>query len=119
MVDGANVLQVGSGAQILCTAAATLLLATAGFLLPAARGSLLTTVIMLYPLLAVPAGYTAVWVWSNMQRTHAGCTIVCIKTAFYVPGTLLALANIHCLCNLSFLDPSSAGSLLLPAIDYH
>jgi transmembrane 9 superfamily member 2/4 len=98
MVDGANVLQVGSGAQILCTAAATLLLATAGFLMPASRGSLLTAVIMLYPLLAITAGYTAVWVWSNMQRSHAGCTIVCLKTACYFPGTLLALVNVHCLC---------------------
>jgi transmembrane 9 superfamily member 2/4 len=81
-----HLLQVGSGAQILCTAVVTLLLAAAGFLSPAARGSLLTAAIVLYPLLAITAGYTAVVLWSSMQRSHAGGTSVCLKTACFFPG---------------------------------
>lgn len=79
-------MQVGSGAQILCTAVVTLLLAAAGFLSPAARGSLLTVAIVLYLLLAITAGYVAVVLWSNMQRSIAGGTSVCLKTACYFPG---------------------------------
>jgi hypothetical protein len=97
-VEGANVLQVGSGAHILCTAAATLLLATPGFLSPGARGSLLTAAVVLYPLLSITAGYTAVRAWSNMQRSNVGSTSVSLKTACFFPGTHLTLFNDHCLC---------------------
>jgi transmembrane 9 superfamily member 2/4 len=86
MVNVVHVLQVGSGAQILCTAVVTLLLAAAGFLSPAARGSLLTAAIVLYPLLAITAGFTAVVFWSSMQCSHAGGTSVCLKTACFFPG---------------------------------
>jgi transmembrane 9 superfamily member 2/4 len=78
--------QFGSGVQIFCTGVVTLLLAAAGFLSPASRGALLTSAIVLYLLLAICAGYSAVALWSNMQRTATGWTSVCLKTACYFPG---------------------------------
>lgn len=78
--------QLGSGAQIFCTSVVTLLLAAAGFLSPASRGALLTSAIVLYLLLAVSAGYSSVWLWSNMNRTSTGWTSICLKTACYFPG---------------------------------
>jgi transmembrane 9 superfamily member 2/4 len=98
-------LQVGSGAQILCTAVVTLLLAAAGFLSPASRGSLLTAAIVLYLLLAITAGYTAVILWSNMQRSNAGGTSVCLKTACYFPGMRFALSSNRCRCYSSLASP--------------
>ena len=80
------VLQVGSGVQIFCTFVVTLCLASAGFLSPASRGALLTSAIILYLLLAITAGYAAVWLWANMTRSLDGWTGVCLKTACYFPG---------------------------------
>ena len=82
--------QLGSGMQIFCTSLVTLLLAAAGFLSPASRGALLTSSIVLFLLLAISAGYSSVWLWSNMQRTSTGWTSVCLKTACYFPGPALA-----------------------------
>lgn len=78
--------QLGTGVQIFCTGLVTLLLAAAGFLSPASRGALLTSAIVLYLLLAITAGYSSVWLWSNMQRTSTGWTSICLKTACYFPG---------------------------------
>ena len=78
--------QFGSGVQIFSTFAVTLVLASAGFLSPASRGALLTCAIVLYLLLAVTAGYAAVWLWSNATKSLEGWTGVCLKTACYFPG---------------------------------
>jgi transmembrane 9 superfamily protein 2/4 len=63
-------------------------LAAVGFLSPAARGALLTTAIVLYLLLAVTAGYAAVFTWGLSQRSYTGWTAICLKTACYFPGAL-------------------------------
>lgn len=83
----------GGGVHVLCTAAATLMLAALGLLSPAHRGALLTTAILLYALLSVAGGYLAVLLWRNLARSasqdssqfsHWGW--VCFKAAVELPG---------------------------------
>lgn len=69
----------------------TMALAAVGFLSPAARGALLTTAIVLYLLLAVAAGYGAVYTWGLTQRSYTGWTAICLKTACYFPGAYPAV----------------------------
>ena len=83
--------QIGSGVQIILTSTVTLLLATMGFLSPAARGALLTTTIVLYVWLAFVAGFSAVYAWGNMERSYNGWPIVCASVAVFFPGITLAI----------------------------
>jgi len=64
--------QIGSGVQILASAFITLLFAALGFLSPASRGSLLTAALVMYLLLSVAAGYSAVWLWGLVNRSYEG-----------------------------------------------
>lgn len=64
--------QIGSGVQILCSGFITLLFAALGFLSPASRGSLLTAALVMYLLLSVGAGYSAVWLWGLTNRSYEG-----------------------------------------------
>ena len=41
-----------------------------GFLSPASRGALLTALLVMYLLLAVAAGYAAVWLWGMINRSY-------------------------------------------------
>lgn len=84
-------MQVGTGVQIILTATATLLLATLGFLSPAARGALLTTAIVLFVFLALVAGFSATYVWGAMERSYAGWHTVCMHVAVYYPGIVMAI----------------------------
>ncbi len=77
--------------QITSTALVTLLLATLGFLSPAARGALVTTTIVMYVWLALVAGFSAVYLWGSMERTYVGWTGVCVAVACYYPGILFAI----------------------------
>lgn len=43
-----------------------------GFLSPASRGSLLTAALVMYLLLSVAAGYSAVWLWGLVNRSYEG-----------------------------------------------
>ena len=72
----------------------TLLLAAVGFLSPASRGALLTSAIVLYLLLAITAGFCAVLLWGNVQRSYTGWTGICLKTACYFPGVALDLNTV-------------------------
>jgi len=54
---------VGSGVQISASATITLLFAALGFLSPASRGSLLTAALVMFLLMSVAAGFSAVWLW--------------------------------------------------------
>ena len=67
------------------------MLATMGFLSPAARGALLTTTIILYVWLAFVAGFAAVYVWGIMERSYNGWPIVCASVSVYFPGITLAI----------------------------
>lgn len=64
--------QIGSGVQILASGFITLLFAALGFLSPASRGSLLTAALVMYLLLSVAAGYSAVWLWGLVNRSYEG-----------------------------------------------
>jgi transmembrane 9 superfamily protein 2/4 len=86
--------QVGSGVQIICTYIVTMLLATLGFLSPAARGALLTTTIVLYVWLAGLAGAAAVYVWGTMERSYAGWPGICTRVAVYYPGIVMAIFTV-------------------------
>ncbi len=87
----ALVAQVGSGVQIITTATVTVLLATLGFLSPAARGALLTTTLVMYVLLALLGGLSAVYTWGAMERTYQGWPGVCTSVSVFYPGILLAI----------------------------
>jgi hypothetical protein len=79
-------MQFGSGVQIFATCIVTLVLASAGFLSPASRGALLTSAVVLFPLLAVTSGFSAVLLWINTNNSFEGWTSICLQTACYVPG---------------------------------
>jgi transmembrane 9 superfamily protein 2/4 len=82
---------VGSGAQIICTFVATLGLATLGFLSPAMRGALLTTLLVLFVLLSLVAGLVAVYTWGAMERAYTGWPRVCLLVSVYYPGVVMAI----------------------------
>jgi transmembrane 9 superfamily member 2/4 len=95
-------LQVGSGTQIVATFLVTLVLASAGFLSPASRGALLTSAVVLFLLLAITSGFTAVLLWINTTHSYEGWTSICLKTACYFPGALRTLSLCSCFEQLSF-----------------
>ncbi|CAD7703264.1 unnamed protein product [Ostreobium quekettii] len=103
----------GSGVQIISTCAVTLLFAAVGFLSPAARGSLLTALLVLYMLLAVGAGFAGVWLWGLLMRTYEGWKAVCWRVSVYFPGTTLLVLT---MLNLLIKHTGSTGAI--PASTY-
>jgi len=76
---------VGSGVQVLAMSMITLFFALLGFLSPAARGSLMTAVIVLYVLMGVFAGYFAARTYKLVKGENwKKCTIA---TAVAFPGS--------------------------------
>lgn len=77
---------VGAGAQLVCSTFGTLLLAAAGFLSPAHRGSFLSAVIILYMLTGAVAGYAS----ARMYKTFRGKAWKrnTLLTAFAMPGAV-------------------------------
>ena len=65
----------------------------AGFLSPASRGALLTALLVMYLLLAVAAGYTAVFIWGMINRSYEGWYNVCWRVSCYFPGITLGEAH--------------------------
>ena len=61
----------------------------AGFLSPASRGALLTALLVMYLLLAVAAGYAAVFIWGMINRSYEGWYNVCWRVSCYFPGITL------------------------------
>lgn len=86
--------QIASGVQIIATSSVTLLLASLGFLSPAARGSLITVTIVAYILLAVGAGFTGVYVWGLMKRTYNGWPYICALVSIFFPGFVMVIFTI-------------------------
>jgi transmembrane 9 superfamily protein 2/4 len=80
---------LGSGAQILIMTALTLALACLGFLSPASRGALMTTSMVCYVLLGLPAGYVS----ARMYKTFGGekWAVNVLATAFLCPGVVFSL----------------------------
>lgn len=82
---------VGSGVQIISSAAVTLMFAAFGFLSPASRGSLLTGALVMYLLMSAAAGYSAVWIWGAVNRSYDGWNKTCWRVACFFPGITMAL----------------------------
>ncbi|GFR46382.1 hypothetical protein Agub_g7964 [Astrephomene gubernaculifera] len=102
--------QVGTGVQILAASLVTLVLATLGFLSPAARGALLTAGIVFFVLLAGLAGFTAVYVWGLMERSFNNWQGVAARVAVYYPGLNLLIFTI---LNLAIHHTGSTGAIPL------
>eukprot|EP00887_Chlorella_sp_A99_P002502 scaffold6.g2502.t1 len=102
--------QVGSGVQILASGFITLCFAALGFLSPASRGSLLTALLVMYLLLAVAAGYTAVWLWGLLNRSHDGWYKVCWRVACFFPGGTVSVLTV---INMFLWATGSSGAIPL------
>lgn len=76
---------IGSGAQILCMAAVTLVFALLGFLSPANRGGLLTALLTLWVFASSVCGYWAARIYSGMGGTNKKS--VTLGSAFLFSGT--------------------------------
>ncbi len=96
--------------QILGAGLVTLLLATLGFLSPAARGALLTGGMLCFVLLAATGGFAAVYVWALMERSWNNWQGVAARVALYYPGLNLALFT---LLNLAITRTGSTGAVPL------
>lgn len=103
-------MHVGSGVQIIASGTITLIFATFGFLSPASRGSLLTAALILYLLMSVAAGFSSVWIWGAMNRSHEGWHKVCWRTACFFPGVTVAVMS---LMNLFLFATGSSGAIPL------
>ncbi|KAI7844812.1 hypothetical protein COHA_001692 [Chlorella ohadii] len=102
--------QVGSGVQIVASGFITLFFAALGFLSPASRGSLLTAALVMYLLLSVAAGYSAVWLWGLVNRSYEGWFKVCWRVACFFPGVTVAVMT--CL-NMFLWGTGSSGAIPL------
>ncbi|GAB4818902.1 hypothetical protein N2152v2_005948 [Parachlorella kessleri] len=102
--------QVGSGVQILIAGFITLFFAALGFLSPASRGSLLTALLVMYLLLAVAAGYTAVWLWGMITRSYDDWFKVCWRVACFFPGVTVLVITI---LNIALWATGSSGAVPL------
>ena len=80
---------VGNGIQVLTMTGVTLLVALLGFLSPANRGALLTSILVLYALMGMQAGYVSARLYKLMKGTHWKRNT--ITTALLVPGVALSV----------------------------
>jgi len=80
---------VGNGVQVLTMTGLTLLVALLGFLSPANRGALLTSILVLYALMGIQAGYLSARLYKLMKGTHWKRNTV--QTALLVPGIALSV----------------------------
>jgi transmembrane 9 superfamily protein 2/4 len=104
--------EVGSGVQICTSAFITLLFAALGFLSPASRGALLTALLVMYLLLAIAAGYAAVYLWGLINRSYEGWYNVCWRVSCYFPGVSLGVLTV---LNLLIWHTGSSGAIPLGA----
>ncbi|GIL84591.1 hypothetical protein Vretimale_14585 [Volvox reticuliferus] len=102
--------QVGTGVQILATSLVTMVLATLGFLSPAARGALLTAGMLFFVLLAGLSGFVSVYVWGLMERSFNSWQAVCARVALYYPGINLLIFTV---LNLVIVHTGSTGAVPL------
>ena len=97
---------VGTGAQVACMFAVTLVFALLGFLSPANRGALMTAMVSLF----IAAGYVGGYVSGTLYRTFKGTNWV--KHAF-VTGTLYPglIFVIFCVLNTLIWHEKSSGAV--------
>ena len=87
------------------------ILAAAGFLSPASRGALLTMLVM-YLLLALAAGFASVWMWGLINRSYDGWSGVAWRCAAYFPGITLGILS---MLNVLLAHTGSSGAIPLLA----
>ncbi|KAH7289484.1 hypothetical protein KP509_30G004200 [Ceratopteris richardii] len=89
-------IMVGNGVQIAGMAVATIFFAALGFMSPAARGMLLSGMILLYLVLGILAGYVAVRLWRTLQGNidPTGWRSVTWRVACFFPGIAFAILTI-------------------------
>lgn len=79
---------VGSGVQLLGMLFVVLVIAMAGFLSPANRGGLLTAMVMLWLIMALPGGYSSALIYKMYRGTQP--KRVTLTTAVLFPGLCFA-----------------------------
>ncbi|CAM9231353.1 unnamed protein product, partial [Sphacelaria rigidula] len=86
---------VGTGVQLLCMGLVTIAFAAIGFVNPSNRGSLAVSMLLLYVLMGVPAGYTSSVLYKSFKgRQWQQCTLL---TALLFPSlcfTVFLLLNL-------------------------
>lgn len=85
------------GLQIFVSSFVTLFFGALGFLSPAVRGALLSTLLGLYMMLSTVAGFSSVYLHSAIVRTTENWRFVALKTTGSVP---LGLIGVLLLLNL-------------------
>ncbi|XP_071703375.1 transmembrane 9 superfamily member 11-like [Rutidosis leptorrhynchoides] len=86
---------VADGCRILAMAVSTIFFAALGFMSPAARGTLLTGMLMFYVFLGVIAGYVAVWLWRTLGAGDTrGWFSVSWRVACFFPGISFLILTI-------------------------
>ncbi|ETO09211.1 Endosomal P24A protein precursor, partial [Reticulomyxa filosa] len=97
---------VGSGAQVIAMSFLTIIFAALGFLSPASRGSLMTTLLILYVTLGILAGYYSARVYKMFAETDWQKQT--LQTAFLFPGVNFAVFFI---LNLFIWHEGSTGAV--------
>jgi transmembrane 9 superfamily protein 2/4 len=80
---------VGSGLQIFASSSLTLLFGALGFLSPAVRGAMLSTLLGMYMLLSMVAGFCSVYMHGCITRSHWAWRGVSLRTTVSVPAILI------------------------------
>mmetsp|Transcript_3544 Transcript_3544/g.8825 ORF Transcript_3544/g.8825 Transcript_3544/m.8825 type:complete len:694 (-) Transcript_3544:103-2184(-) len=104
---------VGSGLQIFLSSSLTLILGALGFLSPAVRGAMLSTLLGMYMLLSMVAGFAAVYLHGVITRSHWAWRGVALRTTAAVP-TVLALVFLF--LNLIIKHTGSVGAIPFGAL---
>jgi len=99
---------VGSGMQVVGMAVVTLLFAVIGLLSPAHRGSLLQSMMLLFTLMGVLAGYTSSRFVKVFDGDEARWKCTTLVTAFLYPGLFF---SIFFVLNLMIWGAKSSGSV--------
>ncbi|KVH88169.1 transmembrane 9 superfamily member 11-like [Cynara cardunculus var. scolymus] len=93
--SGLLCVMVADGCRILAMAVATIFFAALGFMSPAARGSLITGMLMFYMFLGVVAGYVAVWLWRTLAAgENRGWFSVSWRVACFFPGISFSIMTV-------------------------
>jgi len=97
---------VGSGVQVMGMGVLTLVFACLGFLSPAHRGGLLTTMLLLFVFMGVFAGFTSSRLYKMFGGLHWKSNTV--GTAFFVPGVCFCVFFV---VNLLIWGEESSGAV--------
>lgn len=108
-----SVLQVGSGLQIFVSSSLTLILGALGFLSPAVRGAMLSTLLGMYMLMSMVAGFSAVYLHGLITRSHWAWRGIALRTTAAVP---IVLAFVFLFLNLIIKHTGSTGAIPFGAL---